>query len=296
MTTIPFIESQDFLDQPEALKERLYKNGYLFIRGMLDPEPLLNLRRDYLEICQKHGWLLANTRAEEGRGRADAYEGYFEFTDVYKDIQLLESFHAMPHHPKILDTLKAVFGCDVLPHARNISRITLPGSHKMTTPSHQDYVFIQGSQDVFTVWFPLTDCPFELGGLAMATGTHNHGIYPTKQAEGTGGLCTDVDDDSLEWHASEFKLGDIIMFHSLTIHKAFSNMTKDLLRFSCDFRYQPLRDRTLVWNSLRPHMQLHSWEDIYANWQKDTHKYYWHKQALHVIPDIHPGEVKATVR
>lgn len=295
MQTQPFIESQDLLNQPDQLKKRLDDTGYLFIKGLLGSDELLELRQQFLEICQKHGWLADGSKLQEGRGRQDAYSGYFEFTDVYRDLQLLEKFHATPHHPKIRETLDAIFGCTVLPHARNIARITLPGSIKATTPSHQDYVFIQGSQDTYTVWFPLSDCPIELGGLAMAPCTHRHGIYPTKKAEGTGGLCTDVNDDNLEWHASEFELGDVIIFHSLTIHKAFSNTTKDLMRLSCDFRYQPLTDSTMVWNSLRPHMQLHSWEEIYANWKDDAHKFYWHQHKLQLIPDIHPEKVASTV-
>lgn len=295
MVERPFIESQQDLDRPVALRERLAEHGYLFFRGLLDRQPLLQLRREFLEICQKHGWLLDGTNLLDGKGRSDAYSGYFEFTDVYREMQLLESFHALPHEPRLLDTFRQIFGVDVLPHARNIARITLPGSARMTTPSHQDYVFIQGSTETYTVWFPLSDCPIDLGGLMVAAGTHKLGIFPTKEAEGTGGLCTDVDDSKLDWHSSEFMLGDVIVFHSLLIHKAHNNTTADLMRLSCDFRYQPLSERQMVWDSLRPHMQLHSWETIYAGWKRDTHKYYWHQHKLEMIPGVHPGTVAPTV-
>ncbi len=181
----PLVESQNLLNQPEVLRQRLEENGYLFFRNLLEHEPLLNVRRQMLEICQKHGWLLNGSDIMEGRGRAaDAYSGYFEFTPVYREIQLLEDFHALPHHPKIVNTLEAVLGGTIFPHPRNISRITLPGSLKMTTPPHQDYVFIQGTRRVYTVWFPLSDCPRPLGGLGIAAGTHRLGVLPTKEAEG----------------------------------------------------------------------------------------------------------------
>src|SRR5262245_59046012 len=115
----PLIESQTLLSQPEALRQRLAGDGYLFFRGLLPAAPLLSLRREILEICQKHGWLLPGTKLEEGRGRADAYTGYFEFTEVYRELQFLESFHALAHEAKILQTLATALGGAVFPHARN---------------------------------------------------------------------------------------------------------------------------------------------------------------------------------
>jgi ectoine hydroxylase-related dioxygenase (phytanoyl-CoA dioxygenase family) len=295
MTEHPFIESQNLLNQSEVLRQRLDENGYLFFRNLLDHEPLLRVRRQMLEICQKHGWLLNGSYMDDGRGRADAYSGYLEFTPVYREIQLLEDFHALPHHPKIVNTLATVLGGTIFPHPRNISRITLPSSLKMTTPPHQDYVFIQGTRRVYTVWFPLHDCPRPLGGLGIAAGSHRLGVLPTKNAEGTGGLCTDIDETKLEWHTGDFHLGDVIIFSALTVHKAYHNTTKDTLRLSCDFRYQ-LAHEPLVWDTIRPHMQLHSWETIYANWKADTYKYYWHSYSLQVVPGVHPAQVSPDVQ
>jgi len=87
----------------------------------------------------------------------------------------------------------------------------------------------------------------------------------------------------------------MVMFHSLTIHRAFSNVTPDTLRLSCDFRYQPLREKSVVWNSLRPHMQLHSWEEIYKTWQHDAHQYYWMQYELLVGSEVPPERVPPTV-
>ncbi len=290
----PLIESQELLSKPGALRQRLAEDGYLFFRGLLPLAPLRSLRGEMLEICQKHGWVLPGTKPEAGKGRADAYTGYFEFTEVYRDLQFLESFHALAHETAILHTLEAALGGAAFPHARNIARITLPSSSKMTTPSHQDYVFIQGSREAYTVWFPVGDCPVALGGLGIARGSHQLGIFPTKEAEGTGGLCADVDENSFEWHKGDFQMGDFIMFHSLTVHKAYHNTTPDLLRLSCDFRYQPFREPLVVWDSFRPHMQHHGWEIIYKHWKQPTYKFYWHQYSLQLVPSVHPAQVQAT--
>ena len=290
----PFVESQDLLDQPSTLRKRLQDDGYLFLKNLMDRGTLQSLLEDVLDICKKHDWLLEGSELLHRKGRADAYSGYFEFTNVYREMQKLENFHLLSHHPSIVSTLTGILGGQVFPHPRNIARITLPKSAKVTTPSHQDYVFIQGSQEFYSVWLPLSDCPQALGGLVVARGSHKDGILPTHEAEGTGGLCSIVDDQAQEWHTSDFQLGDFIIFHSLTVHKALPNVTKDLLRVSCDFRYQLLAEPVVVWDSLRPHMQLHSWEDIYSNWNNDDCKYYWHQYELHVVPGVNPGEVDPT--
>lgn len=290
----PFVESQDLLDQPTALRNRLNEDGYLFFRNLIDREPLQNLLIEILNICKKYDWLLEGSDLLARKGKSDAYSGYFEFTDVYSEIQKLENFHLLANHPKIISTLSGIWGGHVFPHPRNIARITLPGSSKKTTPSHQDYVFIQGSQEFHTVWFPLSDCPKELGGLLVARNSHKAGILPTQEAEGTGGLCAVVDDEAQEWHSTDFQLGDVIIFHSLTVHKAYPNITDELLRVSCDFRYQAMNEPVVVWDTLRPHMQLHSWEEIYSDWARDDLKYYWHKYKLQVVPVLEPGDVPPT--
>lgn len=290
-----FVESQDLIDEPEALGNRLKDDGYLFFRSMIDHATQTELLREILGICQKHGWLYEGSDLMTRKGKADAYDGYFEFTNVYKEIQKLESFHNLSHHPSLLNVLSKALGGDVFPHPRNIGRITLPGSQKMTTPCHQDYVFIQGSQDFYTVWFPLHECPTELGGLVIASGSHKTGVLPTQEAEGTGGLCAVVDEEAQDWRTGDFKAGDFIIFHSLTVHRALHNTSKELLRVSCDYRYQLQSDQVVVWDTLRPHMQLHSWEDIYAGWKNDRHKFYWHQLDLEVKPTVNPWEVQPTI-
>lgn len=285
----PFLESQDLLTRPTALRERLDSEGYLFFRNLLDPNPLYRLLNETLDICERYGWLADGSTIEAPRGRADAYEGHFENTPVYREMQRLQSLHSLAHSTGIISVLGKAMGEPVFPHPRNIARITLPDSSKLTTPSHQDYVFIQGSQKFHTVWFPLSDCPKPLGGLIVARGSHKSGIMPV-QEEG-GRLCAAVDDDAQEWHGSDYNLGDVLMFNSLTLHKAHPNVTSDLLRVSCDFRYQPLAESLVTWDTLNPHIPTHSWEDIYSNWGNDELKLYWHKYKLQVVPARDPREV-----
>ena len=52
----PFFISNELLDQPEKLREQAQQDGYLFFRGLIDADSIYELRRNFLEICHRHGW------------------------------------------------------------------------------------------------------------------------------------------------------------------------------------------------------------------------------------------------
>ena len=50
-----FFDATPLLDDPAALRNRAEQDGYLFFKHFLPVEPLLELRRQMLEICAQHG-------------------------------------------------------------------------------------------------------------------------------------------------------------------------------------------------------------------------------------------------
>ncbi|MEM7127504.1 MAG: phytanoyl-CoA dioxygenase family protein, partial [Chloroflexota bacterium] len=48
--------------------------------------------------------------------------------------------------------------------------------------------------------------------------------------------------DETMWHWSPFRSGDVLMFHSLTIHQGRDNVTEDRIRLSTSARYQRISD------------------------------------------------------
>ena len=71
----------------------------------------------------------------------------------------------------------------------------------------------------------------------------------------------------------------MLVFHSLTVHRAVPNVLKDHLRLSVDYRYQPI-SLPIEDRSLRPHCDVLPWEDAYAGWQSTDLQYYWRRFAL----------------
>ena len=96
---------------------------------------------------------------------------------------------------------------------------------------------------------------------------------------GAGGLEV-LDPLDGTWAYSPFKQGDVLIFHSLTVHKGMPNGS-DRLRMSMDARYQKASE-PIAPGSLQPHSQPSTWEEIYAGWPETAPKYYWRKWDMEV--------------
>ena len=241
------------LDDPDALRARLIEDGHLFFRGLLDRAPLDALRSDILRTVAGFGWTQEGTDPEEAiPSQPPRFHAGAGWREGYIAIQRLERFHAQAHEPRVIAVLEKVLGrTDVLVHGQRIARVIWPSEPNLTTPPHQDYTHIQGTADVLTTWVPLSDCPRELGGLRVLTGSHAGGIRPVVRSTGAGGVRSLVDDDDPRWSTTDFAVGDLVMFHSFLVHAGQPNVS-DRLRVSVDYRYQSASDPVAI-QSIRPH-------------------------------------------
>jgi len=258
----PFIESHPY-EGPQALRDAMTERGYLFFRELIPVQDVLALRRDVLTLCREAGWLDSERDLMDAVIRADmqpTMEGQSEYNTLYRRILTqLPRFHAFPTHPCLMDiaaTLLHTTAASVLVHPRRIGRITFPNLVSATTPAHQDHFYIRGTLDTYSCWAPVGDCPMELGGLAVAPGTHHAGFreHTEKYPAAVGGRGISVGDLS-EWHTVDYAAGDALFFHSCTIHKALPNRTPNRLRLSTDNRYQR-EDDSIDASALRTHLDL----------------------------------------
>lgn len=274
-------DATPLLGTPGAIRRQADEDGYLFFAGLIPAEPLLRVRRAIAEICARHGFLAEGSRPEDAIARPGVAfrEGSPEYMAAYDEIQCLESFHVLAHQPPLLAALRELFGEEVLVHPRNIARVMFPQNNLFTTPAHQDFVHIQGTEDTWTSWIPLGDCPRELGGLEVLPGSHRHGVLPTRSAYGAGGLGVDTEALGLEWVGGDFQNGDVLLFQSLCVHRGIDNQTPDRVRFSVDYRYQGV-SRPVTESSLLPHFNRTPWDEIYQGWKSEEFQYYWKRYNL----------------
>lgn len=231
------------VNDANLLRQRLADEGYLFIKGLAPRDRVLQVRRDVLEHCRDAGWLARGSELMDGiwSGVGPYTEGEAEYMAVYRQVLHTPSFIDLPADPVLLSLMEKLLGGPPLLHRRRIGRITFPNNTTQTTAAHQDFQYIRGTPQTYTLWLPLGECPIELGGLAVLQGSHRAGFIehrfdPEKKYAGHG--LTEEQFPPGQWVASDFDVGDVLVFHSHTIHKALPNLTQDRLRLSTDNRYQ----------------------------------------------------------
>ena len=282
-----FTDSTPLLTDRAELRDRAARDGYLFFRGLLPVDDVMQLRADLLDVLRRHGWSrpaggpLDGTVEVETLNRVPTEEMRTDIgvsKAIYCDVQKLESAHALPHHPNLIALYRELFGREVLVHPRHIIRMVTP-HHAMTpTPAHQDFPLIQGTSNTWTCWFPVGDCGSDLGGLAVLRGSHRNGFVPIRLTSGAGGIAAQLCPGEEDWVGGDYTVGDVLTFPSYTIHRGTPCRLPSQVRLSLDIRFQPA-DEPVEAQSLSPHCEL-SWEQIYADWDREDLKYYWRKLPL----------------
>jgi hypothetical protein len=280
-----FQDSTTLLGHPDALRERASLDGLLFFKGLIPLADIQQVRLEILSILERYGLTDREYALLEGManveevnrysGKELQWNGVGVTLDIYREVQKLESFHALAHHNKLLAMFRELFGYEPFPHPRNIGRIMLPHREAKITPSHQDFLHIQGEAETWTSWIPLGDAPRSLGGLAVLKGSHKSGLLGVTEAPGAGGLETILCGLDYDWETVDYEAGDVLVFNSLTVHKSTPNQMPGMIRMSCDFRYQALKPDTVITaGSLLPHGP-YSWEELYEGWERKDIQRYW---------------------
>ena len=286
---MPFHDSEPDCQDAEGLRQRLNEEGYLFFKGRIPKSDVEAVYNDIWRLCMEQNWV-----DSDGKILVDPpiVEGEERFFEVYDPLQKLESFHALAHHFTILEPLALVLSEPVFVHPRNIGRISFPQATYFATPPHQDFPLIQGASETFTGWFPLMDCPKELGGLTVLKGSHKEGLYRVQDAQGAGGMAISTEKLEYEWVSCDYEAGDLLIFHSHTVHKALPNITQDQIRISADYRYSAI-SQSVVDDGLEPHFGRLSWEEIYEGWQNPDIQYYW--QRMPITISVRDEELRAAL-
>ena len=275
----PFADSTDLLNDGTALAERMRHDGYLFLRGLLPAEPIHELQQQIGTIVREAGWLrsdrpVADAIADPVGFCVDPDPNYLT---VLRRINLLEAYHTLKHHPRLIAFFERMLGGPILPHPRVLMRNIFPEREQYTTKAHQDFPNVQGTTEVYTAWIPLIDCPVEVGPLQVATGTHTGPVYDFGIGAGVGGIEI-LDPFEGRWASGPFAVGDVLIFHSMLVHKGVPNRS-DRLRMSMDVRFQLLSEPFNIDNANADGQPL-AWDDIYADWSSDELKYYWRRLPL----------------
>ena len=285
MSDMPdFVDSTAIMQDGPTLRERLARDGYLFLRGLLPADAVMSVRRRLLEKAAAGGWLddscpVSDGIADPGAACKDPEDRYMA---VFRTLWVDEELHRLRTHPDVLSLFERIFGEAVLVHPMFVQRNIFPQSEDFdfTTGAHQDKVHIGGATN-HALWVPLGDCPREKGALAVAARSHRAGVLETRVGNGAGGMDIAVDIPG-RWVTGSFEAGDALIFSDTTVHQALPNRSREI-RQSFDARYQPA-SQPVAELSLQPYSGCGTWQQVYAGWSSTEQQYYWQALQPTVVP------------
>jgi hypothetical protein len=231
----PLRDSSDLRERPDELRLRAAEDGCLWMRELVDPAALAALRAHVVACCARLGWLAPG--APTGEPRANPAVRGVRMTDLGSiDLQVAvlpaSELDRIRRDAGLTAVLRAILGEEIASAQGDVCRVVFPDADELTTPPHQDGAYVRSGGQVWTVWIPLTDCPFERGPLAVLPGSHRGGLLA--HAGDTGALSP----PEAGWAAAALAAGDALFFSSLTLHRALPNRSAGLLRLSVDLRYR----------------------------------------------------------
>lgn len=243
-------DSSPLLGDPEALRERMREDGYLFLRGLIDRDKVLAARTEILRYMAEREGLEPGSRpldgvmGEYGKGVPMMGRKAITHTDSVRNV--LEGEELFGFFEGYLESRPRTFDYKWLRAVGN----------ERFTGCHYDVVYMgRGSERVHTAWIPIGDIPVEQGTLAVCAGSHGdpgferlretYGRHDVDRDRGAGWFSTDPAEITEKfggrWLTANFRAGDVVTFGLYLMHASTTNIT-DRWRLSCDVRFQPTED------------------------------------------------------
>ena len=274
-TNTPYVVSS--LDEDtRVLRERFNDWGYLYIKRYIPLPDCERLLDAVLLACDPYIHRNASSSPHlEG-------EPFFEtdpvWDEIYPKIQSLEAFHAFFHQQHVLNLMEIVTGAPVFVYPMKMARISTPGKIGFETPPHQDAHSHHAGPTMAGFWVPLHDVSEPMGRVKVLPKSHKLGVRPVFNTQGVGGVQCEIYENETTWHVSDVEAGDVLIFHSCTIHKAEPNTTSEAVRISVDIRFCD-HGAAVFSTNLDPHhgwrIEGLDWPSIYSGWQNSQYQYYW---------------------
>ncbi len=221
------MDSAGLVHDRDALRARLAADGYLFCRGLLPAPEVRAAGEAVTSHLQDGGWLTASGTPAGPQRAVNPKDALSD--PAFRAALLSVAFNRIPYLPALRTLVRRVLGDTAFSYPAKVLRPVYPeepGQHPRGRYVHYDYA-VAGVQDMLTSWIPLIDVPAQLGGLAVQPGGHLGRLQRPRV----------LSREEKGWASTDYRSGDVIIFHSLTPHAARPNDAKTL-RLSGDFRWQ----------------------------------------------------------
>lgn len=264
-------------ETPATLRARFQNLGYLYLQQYVPTERCRKLLTTLVDTLAPHVALDAASGLPVLSGEPFV-ETDATWDRVYPKIQSLESFHAFFHDPHLLALMQTVSDKDVFVYPMKMARISTPGKIGYETPPHQDARSHAAGPTMAGIWIALHDISEQMGRLKILPRSHTRGVRPVTTSAGVGNVQCEIYPEETQWHVSDVKAGDVIVFHACTVHAAQPNTSGHTVRMSVDTRFCDYGAPVSSIN-LAPHHGWRiaglDWEAVYRHWQDTRLQYYW---------------------
>jgi len=261
-----YLEPTDAATDIATLREQYHEHGYLWLKGFLKRQDVLDFRAWVFAHLMETGLLQPDSDPMTGLaaiGEADKALADRRLMSLVRSVAY-EGFCTQPRLACFMDEF--LQGISYL-HKRKIMRFTRPNASAVT-PAHYDLVYLRGGTSrIVTAWIPIGDIPIDMGGLVYLEGSHRIGADMEKEfaikgasltpeervsafnknmTEG-GWVSKDLPDMAerfnTRWLAADYEAGDIMLHSPYMIHASTTNRDPlGRLRLSTDIRYQNVED------------------------------------------------------
>lgn len=250
----------------EELREQFHAQGYLWLKGILDRQQVIEFRGRYFETFRDTNLLAPGSDASDG-----IYSGEQLHAPTIQCLMMWfvrsAAYESFCLQPTIWKFYERFLGETVYLHKRKIIRHKRSGDTNATA-AHYDLIYLRGGTDqVCSSWIPIGDTSIEMGGLTYLEGSDvwgrqmeaeftrtNADLAPeerinayNKNMSADGGLTKNLpelaDKINGRWLVADYEAGDMLIHSSYMIHAAYENRDpNNRMRLSTDIRYQLLRN------------------------------------------------------
>ncbi len=165
------------------------------------------------------------------------------FYEDQRDLSMLKQISSLDRHdhffynlsinPRLIELSELLLNDPVI--VKYLAYFNKPALIGKETPPHQDAYYFKISPPVaLTIWVALESSDEENGNVKYIRGSHLKGMRPHGKS-GTFGFSQQIlnfgtDEDLSEEVSLQVKAGDILVHHSLTIHRADKNFSESRSR------------------------------------------------------------------
>ena len=252
----PFHEVRIGRGDPAEIRRCFEENGYLLFKGALNADTVLRAKEDIAGVLQRQGVMQEGSAEPRATPGASAVE--VDIGPLYR----LKSPWELMASPELQEAVDIAFG-EKVRVGRSIGfRYSMPTDAPYLTPPHQDHFYIRETDEFRMIWVPLMDMEIANGGLAIAAGSHKHGLREHVEFDGVysyffkGRTQKGVRPEDIhgDWTSSRFEVGDLLMFHNCAVHRSLPNVS-GLIRLSLNTITYPAR-RPTMWQAERTGPEL----------------------------------------